>query len=108
MEQDSIHILKEKIKEHTAYRDYAEFKRKRSLYQDHFLDAEKHEAERDEEQAIIDRLRAEIQAFQNEENTRQSSLFIECMDCGDKVHQNRIRTHKCKNTPVTRRKLKLA
>lgn len=108
MEQDPIHILKEKIKQHTAYRDYVEHKRKRSLYQDHFFDAEKYKWERDEEQAIIDRLRTELKALQSESNTRQSSLFIECMDCGEKVHQNRIRTHKCKNTPVTRRKIKIA
>ena len=61
MEQDQIHILTEKMEELKAARCYAEFKRKRSLYLDHFFDAEKHEIERDELQEQIDSLRIKIQ-----------------------------------------------
>jgi hypothetical protein len=42
-------------------RNLAEFNRKRSLYQNHFLDADEHEAKRDDLQTEIDTVRKEIQ-----------------------------------------------
>ena len=99
MEQNQIHILKEKIKEHTAYRDHAEFKRKRSLYQDHFHDADNYEGERDNEQSIIDNLRLQLETLENNNRSKGTNFTI-CMDCSEKVHQRRIRNHKCKVTPA--------
>lgn len=103
MEQNQIHILKEKIKLHTAYRDHAEFKRKRALYGDHFHDADNFEGERDQEQAIIDKLRQELESLLSTEKEiqRNGSYYIQCADCEEFVHQRRVRTHKCKTSPIT-------
>lgn len=103
MEQNQIHILKEKIKEHTAYRDYAEHQRKKSLYRDNFYDADKYEAERDEEQAIIDRLRTELELYRNKEQgvVRTGSYYIQCAHCEKMIHQRMLRNHKCNTSSVT-------
>lgn len=61
MEQNQIHILKEKMQDLKHERNIAEFNRKRALYQDHFFDADMHEAKRDEIQAKIDSVREQIQ-----------------------------------------------
>ena len=61
MEYDKVHILKQKIKDLKHKRDLAEFYRKRALYANHFLDADKHEEKRDELQEQIDSVRKEIQ-----------------------------------------------
>lgn len=42
-------------------RNLAEFNRKRALYQDHFFDADMHEAKRDKIQEKIDSVRVQIQ-----------------------------------------------
>jgi hypothetical protein len=93
---------KEEIERIKGYRDYAEFCRKRSLYQDHFFDAEKHEWERDGYQELIDKLRSEIKHL-TDDSTRNGSYYIQCQGCEEFVHQRRTRTHKCKVTPVSRR-----
>ena len=61
MEYDKIHILKEKMEDLKHERNLAEFYRKRALYAKHFLNADKHEVERDELQEQIDSIRKEIQ-----------------------------------------------
>lgn len=61
MEQNQIHILEQKMQDLKHERNLAEFNRKRAQYQDHFFDADKHEAKRDDLQAEIDTVRKEIQ-----------------------------------------------
>ncbi|MHA2089223.1 MAG: hypothetical protein ACW98K_00065 [Candidatus Kariarchaeaceae archaeon] len=97
---NKINTLKEKIQEHKANRDYFEFKRKRSLYQDHFFDSEIHEIHRDEEQEIIDNLRKELEQLEDN-NRRNGSYYIKCAHCEQIVHQRRIRTHKCITSSAT-------
>lgn len=94
--------IQKEIDELTILRDQYEFKRKRALHQDYFFDAEKHEASRDLVQEQIDCLREKINV-EDQENTRNSSNYIECLHCKSKVHQNRLYSHRCKVTPIERR-----
>lgn len=100
MNRQKIQQLEQKIQEHKANVNYAEFKRKRSLYQDHFFDAEKHEIERDEEQEIVDKLTEELSSLQKK-HPKNGSNYIQCIDCNTIVHQRRLRLHVCGTSPIT-------
>lgn len=102
MEQNSIHILKEKIKEHEENLSHADFRRRRSMYADHLLDMDQHQAEVDEERRKIQKLQGEIELIRVSMDTTkaQGTNYISCIHCDEKVHFRRVRAHKCKVTPA--------
>jgi hypothetical protein len=63
MEQNTLHILEQKLEELKRDKDVLVFKKKRALYADHFLDADKYEIEIEDILVEIQKVRVEIQNY---------------------------------------------